>query len=131
MALEKGKFRVSWGRICLATPFFALLVVFWAMPLFQGLRLSLESDTLWGDSHFVGFKHYVSLWSDYRYWKAILNTAIFTTATVTLVLGFALIAAHALTLCWGRIRGPLTFAFRVPGLCNSRNPQPQTVNPKP
>jgi len=117
MALRKSKFRVSWGQICLAAPFFALLVVFWAMPLFQGLRLSLESDTLWGASRFVGFKHYLSLWDDHRYWKAVLNTALFTAATVTLVLGFALIAAHALTLCWGRIRGPLTFAFMVPGLC--------------
>jgi ABC-type sugar transport system permease subunit len=117
MALEKSKFRVSWGRICLAAPFFALLVVFWAMPLFQGLRLSLESDTLWGASRFVGFKHYLSLWNDHRYWKAVLNTALFTAATVTLVLGFALLAAHALTLCWGRIRGPFTFAFMVPGLC--------------
>ena len=58
MDLAKGKFRVSWGRVLLAAPFFALLVMFWAIPLFQGMRLSFESDTLWGDSHFVGFKHY-------------------------------------------------------------------------
>lgn len=106
-----------WGRLALASPFFLFIALFWATPLFNGFQLSLESDTIWGASHFVGFEHYEALLGDGRYWKAVSNTIAFTIATVAISMGLALIAAHALNLCWSRIRGPLTFAFMVPGLC--------------
>ncbi len=117
MTSPDSNFRISWGRLFLAAPFFVLLAVFWAAPLVQGFFLSMESDTLWGDSHFVGLTHFEHLWTDQRYWRAVLNTSLFTVSTVIFTIGLALISAHALTLCWERIRGPLTFAFMVPGLC--------------
>ena len=106
-----------WRRLVLAIPFFLFLGLFWATPLFNGVRLSLESDTIWGASHFVGLDHYVSLMGDGRYWKAVSNTVAFAAFTVLITMGLALLAAHALSHCWPRIRGPLTFAFMVPGLC--------------
>lgn len=108
---------LPWGRIGLAAPFFLFLGLFWAVPLFNGVQLSLESDTLWGPSTFVGFDHYLSLLSDGRYWKAVSNTVTFGALTLAITMSLAMVAAHALAACGPRIRGPLTFAFIVPGLC--------------
>ncbi len=117
MSLPTARFDIPWGRVFLAAPFFLFLAIFWAVPLGQGVGLSLESDTLWGESHFVGFKHYSNLLQDQRYWKAVLNTSVFTVSTVACVITLALVFAHALRGCWGKLRGPLTFALMVPGLC--------------
>lgn len=101
----------------MAAPFFLLLLIFWATPLGKGFLLSFESDTLFGDSTFVGIDHYRNLLHDSRYWHAVLNTVVFAVATVTVSMGLALMFAHGLRLCGRPFRGPLTFALMVPGLC--------------
>ncbi len=106
-----------WGRLLLAAPFFLFLLVFWATPLGKGFLLSLESDTLWGESTFVGLKHYSALLQDDRYWHSVANTTLFAFATITFSMGLALLLAHGLQLCWKGIQGPLAFALMVPGLC--------------
>lgn len=113
----KAKLKASSGRILLAAPFFIFLILFWATPFGKGFLLSLESDTLWGESSFVGFQHYANLIHDSRYWHAVLNTTVFAVATVSISLGLALLLAHGLRLCWKGLQGPLTFALMVPGLC--------------
>ncbi len=107
----------NWGRLALAAPFFLFLLLFWATPLGKGFLLSLESDTLWGESTFVGFKHYSDLLQNSRYWHSVVNTSLFAFSTVIFSLGLALLFAHGLRLCWKGVQGPLTFALMVPGLC--------------
>jgi multiple sugar transport system permease protein len=111
------RFWPSWGRVWLLAPFFVFLSLFWLTPLGKGLLLSLESDTLFGESTFVGLQHYRDLLFDSRYWRAVLNTAVFTLATVTITIALALVFAHALRLCNRRVQGPLAFGLMIPGLC--------------
>ncbi len=108
---------INRGRLYLAAPFFLFLLIFWATPLGKGFLLSLESDTLWGESTFVGFKHYSELLQDSRYWHSVVNTSVFAVSTITLSIGLALLFAHGLRLCSKGLQGPLTFALMVPGLC--------------
>ncbi len=108
---------INRGRLYLAAPFFLFLLIFWATPLGKGFLLSLESDTLWGESTFVGFKHYSELLQDSRYWHSVVNTSVFAVFTITLSIGLALLFAHGLRLCSKGLQGPLTFALMVPGLC--------------
>ncbi len=112
-----GFLKSNQGRLFLAAPFFLFLLIFWATPLGKGFFLSLESDTLWGESSFVGFKHYTDLLQDSRYWHSVVNTSVFALSTITLSIGLALLFAHGLRLCSKRLQGPLTFALMVPGLC--------------
>lgn len=107
----------SWERVWLLAPFFLLLSLFWLIPLGKGLLLSLESDTLFGESTFVGLQHYRDLLSDSRYWRAVLNTSVFTVATIAITITLALVFAHALQLCSRRLQGPLAFGLMIPGLC--------------
>ena len=107
----------GWGRVWLLAPFFILLSLFWLTPLGKGVLLSLESDTLFGESTFVGWQHYRDLLSDSRYWRAVLNTFLFTVSTVSLTITLALIFAHSLLRCNRRIQGPLAFGLMIPGLC--------------
>ena len=107
----------SWERVWLLAPFFLFLSLFWLIPLGKGLLLSLESDTLFGESTFVGLQHYRDLLSDSRYWRAVLNTSVFTVATIAITITLALVFAHALQLCSRRLQGPLAFGLMIPGLC--------------
>lgn len=109
--------RLTGGAVGLLAPFFVFLLLFWAVPLFKGVLLSLESDTLYGDSHFVGLQHYWELLQDSRYWRSVLNTTVFTLATVVVSIGLALLLAHGIARCYPRIQGPVSFALMVPGLC--------------
>ena len=55
--------------------------------------------------------------ADSRYWRAVLNTAVFAVSTVTITITLALVFAHALRLCNRRVQGPLAFSLMIPGLC--------------
>ena len=107
----------NWGHFWLLAPFFVFLTLFWMTPLGKGLLLSLESDTLFGESTFVGWQHYRDLLADSRYWRAVLNTGVFAVSTVTITITLALVFAHSLRLCTRRIQGPLVFGLMIPGLC--------------
>ncbi len=117
MPRYSGFFRINLGRLFLAAPFFLFLLVFWATPLGEGLLLSLESDTLWGEPSFVGFKHYKELLQDSRYWHSVANTSVFALCTITFSIGLALLFAHGIRLSLKGLQGPLAFALVVPGLC--------------
>ncbi len=117
MPSQQSRVNLVSGRLWLAAPFFLFLIVFWATPLGRGFLLSLESDTLFGESTFVGLRHYANLLEDSRYWHAVLNTSTFTFATIALSMGLALLLAHGILLCAKGFQGPLTFALMIPGLC--------------
>jgi ABC-type sugar transport system permease subunit len=100
----------------LLLPFFLGLIVFWLVPVLHGVWLSLSSDTLYGASHFVGGEHYRNLWGDERYAKALTNTALFTLASIGLILPLALFLAHLMRQALKPWRPVLTFVLLLPGL---------------
>lgn len=109
--------RFGLSRILLCAPFFLTLAAFWLFPLGESLLLSLRSDTLFGDSTFVGLDHYRELAVDDRFHKAAANTVVYTLATSCLAVFAAVLLAFGVRLCWPGIRGPLTFCLMLPGLC--------------
>lgn len=104
--------RVSW----LLAPYFLLFTLFWLLPLIGGVRLSLESNVLFGDAEFVGLKHYRDLIGDGRFLKALVNTALFAAGGMLIILPLALLLAQALKTTHRRLRPWLMFALLVPGL---------------
>jgi len=100
----------------LLAPFFIFFLCFWVAPLVGGVRMSLYSDDLFGETTFVGLEHYRTLLEDARYFKAIRNTAVYTIASVGLILPAALLLAHGLKSVYGRWRPLLQFFLLLPGL---------------
>jgi len=104
--------RVPW----LLAPYLLFFLAFWLLPLAGGVRLSMQSDVLYGDSEYVGRKHYRALLQDPRLLKALANTALFAAGSIVLILPLALLLAQALRETWRGWRPVLTFALLLPGL---------------
>ena len=100
----------------LLLPFFAALVVFWLVPLAEGIVMSLRSDTLYGPSHFVGLDHYRALVHDARFQIALRNTALYATLSIALILPTGLFIAHLLRRACVPAQPALRFALLLPGL---------------
>jgi ABC-type sugar transport system permease subunit len=100
----------------LLLPFFAALAAFFLVPLAEGVRMSLESDTLYGLPHFVGFEHYRALADDDRFRTALWNTTAHAALSIALVVPLGL----ALALLMERAAGPaqpyLRFGLLLPAL---------------
>jgi ABC-type sugar transport system permease subunit len=97
-------------------PFFAALVVFWGIPLLEGLKMSLESDTLYGPSHFVGFAHYRALAQDGRFRIGLWNTAAHAALTIASILPLGFGLALLLRRTSENARAALRFFLLLPGL---------------
>lgn len=102
--------------VLLLVPFFTALALFWLVPLGKGLWLSLQSDTLFGDPEFAGLANYAALLSDGRFHKALANTALYASLSITAVTSFSLLLAHLLRQAWARARGAIAFCLLLPGL---------------
>lgn len=100
----------------LLLPFFVALVAFWGVPLVEGLRMSLLSDTLYGPSHFVGLAHYRALAQDDRFRIGLWNTARHATLTIASIVPLGLGLALLLREVAEKARAPLRFCLLLPGL---------------
>ena len=85
-------------------------------PLLGGIRLSLMSDELYGDSNWVGLEHYRELFADERYAIALRNTALYTLLSLAVILPLALLLAQWIRMTFARSRPILTFCLLMPGL---------------
>lgn len=102
--------------VALLVPFFLCLAAFWLVPLLAGFWSSLESDTLYGSSHFVGLRHYQSLAGDGRFLVALGNTALHALLTIAVVAPVALLVAHLLEAAHPAFLGAIRFCLLLPGL---------------
>lgn len=100
----------------LLVPFFALFVLFWLAPLLGGIRLSLQSDTLFGAPKFVGLAHYREVLTDDLFYRAFRNTLVYTLSTIVVIVPLALLFSEALHRSWPRLKGALSFVLLLPGL---------------
>jgi multiple sugar transport system permease protein len=108
--------RASRTPFLLLAPFFAALALFWLVPLFRGLMLSLETNVLFGEPAFAGLANYRALASDPRYAKAVQNTLIYCGLVLLAVLPVSLLMAHLLRRARQGWRAPLQFCLLLPGL---------------
>lgn len=108
--------RITNSPLWLLTPFFALFALFWLAPLIGGVKLSLQSDTLFGTPDFVGFANYRAVLDDPRFFKALRNTLTYTLASIVVIVPLALLLAEALHRCWPGLKGVLSFMLLLPGL---------------
>lgn len=87
-ALERGRSRRAAGwRDAIAALFFAgpnlmLIAVFLVLPLILAIVLSFYAYSGFGATTFVGLTNYRTMIADPIFWRAVLNTGIFTVLTV-------------------------------------------------
>jgi ABC-type sugar transport system permease subunit len=101
----------------LLLPFFALFAAFWAMPLVEGVIMSVHGNVKFGDAPYVGLGNYTyMLFQEPRYWKAVRNTIVFTVCSVGLIVPLALLLAHLVRASHPKLRPIYSFILLLPGL---------------
>lgn len=108
----------SWpgGPVSLLLPFFACFLLFWAIPLLDGVRISLHSNEISGPTHFVGLDNYRAVLSDPRHGTALKNTTLYTLASLGLILPLGLCLAFILKTAFKRLRPVLSFLLLLPAI---------------
>ncbi|OZC85949.1 sugar ABC transporter permease [Rhodococcus sp. 06-418-5] len=74
-------------------PSYALLAVFVLVPLVAAFVVSLQQTDGFGAGEFVGAANYTRLVEDPLFWRALINTLLFTALVTPLSMLFGLIAA--------------------------------------
>lgn len=85
-ARRRARFReslVGWG---FAAPNLVLMSLFLFIPIVWALILSFQETKGFGDPEWIGLDNYTTLVSDPVFWQSLLNTVVFTIATVPLEL---------------------------------------------
>lgn len=73
-----------WAGLVLATPALLVFVVFMFVPLVLTLWYSLHKYRGFGTMEFIGAENYAEIVRDDTFWKALLNTALYTAVSVPL-----------------------------------------------
>jgi ABC-type sugar transport system permease subunit len=82
-----------WGAMYVL-PMLVLMLVFTVYPVIDSFRITMYNWKGFGEStQFVGFRHFVTVANDPRFWNAFKNTAIYTALLVPIQLTLALILA--------------------------------------
>lgn len=98
-------------------PAVVFYIFFILYPLFNVFRSSLyKLNTLSQEGVFVKFNNYLALFKDSVFWRALLNTAIYTIAIIVLINSFAII--FAIIIDRGKIKGNyfLRVMFFIPAI---------------
>ena len=106
----------SRSGLLLLVPFFALLLLFWGIPLGEGALMSVQSSTVYGEARFVGLENFAYLLEDPDYWTALKNTAVYLLVSALLILPLAFGLALLLRRCLPALKPVLSFTLLLPGL---------------
>ena len=104
-----------WAPFLFLLPFLFFLLLFWVIPLFGGVKMSLHANGL-GQAEYVGLEHYQALAKDGRYFTALCNSFVYTLASIVVIVPLALWLAHLLRATFRRLRPVITFALLLPAL---------------
>ena len=74
----------AWAGVVLATPALLVFVVFMFVPLVLTAWYSLHKYRGFGTMQFIGGDNYTEILHDATFWKALLNTVLFTAVSVPL-----------------------------------------------
>ena len=86
----------SWAGLVLASPALLVFVIFMFVPLVLTFWYSLHRFSGFGRMQWLGAENYTTILHDATFWKALLNTVVFTAISVPL--GIALGLGSALLL---------------------------------
>lgn len=94
-----------------------IFIIFWLYPLIYSAILSFyDYHSLTKESNFIGFDNYLRMFSDKLFWKALLNTCIFTLGTVPITTGIALVLAVLLNNNKTKFKKFFKAAFFIPSI---------------
>ncbi|MDD4879542.1 MAG: sugar ABC transporter permease [Candidatus Omnitrophica bacterium] len=86
----------KWAYIFIG-PSFIIFTVFLIIPVFASLYWSLTEYNILQPPRFVGFQNYLNIiFHDPRFWKAMVNTAIYVAGTVPTSIAISLLLAVAI-----------------------------------
>ena len=104
---ESKKDRLS--LICLLGPFLGLWIAFWMIPSLVGIDLSLRdagfessnesalfSFNQTGNSSYIGIANYLSLLDDRKFWKSLLNSSLYISGSLLIILPLSFVLAICL-----------------------------------
>lgn len=80
----------AWAGVILASPALVVFVVFMFIPLGLTLWYSFNRYSGFGAMRFIGAENYQEILQDDTFWRALLNTAVFTLIQVPIGLGLGL-----------------------------------------
>ena len=101
----------------LLAPYFLLLGVFWAGPVFQGAKMSGQQVSRFTRATKpVGFANYRWALRQPALRKALGNTAVYTLASTALILPLALALAHLLRAVGPKLRAGLGLVLLLPAI---------------
>jgi raffinose/stachyose/melibiose transport system permease protein len=108
--LRKRTLINNFEGLTLILPAFIFYIIFILYPLFNVIKSSLfKLNTLSQEGVFVGLRNYLNLFKDDVFWKALINTSIYTVSIIVLINFFAIV--FAVIIDRGKIRG--NYFFRV------------------
>jgi ABC-type sugar transport system permease subunit len=111
--IESREARLAWAFVL---PTLGTIVLIALFPLVRTVWESLHVHDLrmpWRGTPFVGFRNYLEVAGDSRFWGAMLHTGLFTVASVALELVLGLVLALALNRAY-RGRGLVRVAVLLP-----------------
>ena len=91
-----GRWREGVAGWLFVGPNLLLLAVFLFVPLFVAFKLSFQDVGAFGPGEWIGLENYRRLFSDDVFYQVLLNTVVFTVATVPLSIGIGLVLATLL-----------------------------------
>lgn len=113
MKISQQKF----GTSILLSPWILTFGLFWLYPLIYAFYLSFtEYSTLGNTSEFIGLENYTRIFSDNLFWRAFVNTSVFTFGTVPVTTCFALLLAVLVNSSKIKIKGFFRSAYFLPSV---------------
>lgn len=114
------RIRAKWQVLLMLVPFFALFFLFTVYPVCRSIFYSFTNYDVFSPPQFIGFKNYVTLFSDDPIFvKAFGNTIVFAVVTGPIGYLLSLIVAWFINDCGRKMRWILTFVFYAPALSGS------------
>lgn len=108
-----------WAYVFLA-PAIVVFAAFLLYPAIQSAIYSVQSFTILRTEHpFVGLRNYETLLSDPIWWTAVVNTLVYTIATVPFTIAVALGIALLLMPLNSRLQTTFKTAFYMPGVTSA------------
>jgi ABC-type sugar transport system permease subunit len=93
-----------------------VLAFCWLVPFAIGVNLSLESDTLYGPTGFVGLRHYATALASARFWTALWNTTRQAVGSIAVTVPLGLALALGLRALPARVRSAGSLVLVLPAL---------------
>lgn len=107
--LKKVKWKNIGSLALFVLPALIPLFVFWVYPIIKSVYISFTNwDYMTPDYDFVGFKNYLKLFADQRFYDALLNTLVFSLGTLIPTIAGGLLLALLLQKAF---RGDGIFKF--------------------